>query len=70
MPDPHCQIDTGRHDVAWRVFYDMRTWKLIEPDEVLFTVMIKACAQRDETEKALNMLDDLRLSGRRPTDVT
>lgn len=43
---------------------------MIEPDEVLFTIMIKLCAKNGEVEKALNVLDDMRLSGQRPTDVT
>ena len=38
--------------------------------EVLFTVMIKACAKRQEAERALNLLDDLRTCGLYPTDVT
>ncbi|CBZ52035.1 putative PPR repeat-containing protein [Neospora caninum Liverpool] len=55
---------------AWRTFWNMRTWKGLEPDEVLFTVMIKACAVRGEAERAINLLDDLRASGLHPTDVT
>ncbi|KFH04764.1 pentatricopeptide repeat domain-containing protein [Toxoplasma gondii VAND] len=55
---------------AWRTFWTMRTWKGLEPDEVLFTVMIKACAVRGEAERAINLLDDMRASGLHPTDVT
>lgn len=55
---------------AWRLFWSVRTWKKIEPDEVLFTVMIKACAVKGEAERALNLLDDLRASGLYPTDIT
>eukprot|EP00920_Eleutheroschizon_duboscqi_P040379 GHVT01096729.1.p1 GENE.GHVT01096729.1~~GHVT01096729.1.p1 ORF type:complete len:1345 (+),score=160.00 GHVT01096729.1:469-4503(+) len=59
-----------RLDKAWRTFWDMRTWKAIEPDEVLFTVMIKACALRKEAEKALNILDEMRSLGQHPTHIT
>ncbi|PHJ21869.1 pentatricopeptide repeat domain-containing protein [Cystoisospora suis] len=55
---------------AWRLFWNLRTWKKIEPDEVLFTIMIKACALKGESERALNLLDDLRQSGLYPTDIT
>ncbi|CEL94120.1 unnamed protein product [Vitrella brassicaformis CCMP3155] len=63
-------VDQNKIDKAWRVFHDIRTWKLIDPDEVLFTVMIKACARRREAEKAINLLDDMRAMGQYPTDVT
>lgn len=64
------KVIAERYEEAWRLFRDMRTWKLIEPDEVLFTVMIKASAMEKQTEKALGLLDDLRASGLHPTDVT
>ncbi|PFH36480.1 pentatricopeptide repeat domain-containing protein [Besnoitia besnoiti] len=83
MDDEHIAADCVVHTVlidglvkakklrkAWRTFWNMRTWKGIEPDEVLFTVMIKACAVRGEAERAVNLLDDLRASGLHPTDVT
>lgn len=57
-------------DLAWEVFRDARTWKNIKPDAVLFSVMIKACIVNKECEKAINTLDDLRMSGEYPTDIT
>lgn len=63
-------VAEGRLEKAWDEFHSIRTWKLIQPDEVLFTVMIKACALNEEAERALNLLDDLRMCGLYPTDVT
>eukprot|EP00928_Gymnodinium_smaydae_P030010 TRINITY_DN22431_c0_g1_i1.p1 TRINITY_DN22431_c0_g1~~TRINITY_DN22431_c0_g1_i1.p1 ORF type:complete len:932 (-),score=247.40 TRINITY_DN22431_c0_g1_i1:150-2945(-) len=63
-------VGQGKLEKAWEEFHSIRTWKLIQPDEVLFTVMIKACAQAREPERALNMLDDLRTCGLYPTDLT
>ncbi|CAK9079503.1 Pentatricopeptide repeat-containing protein PFL1605w [Durusdinium trenchii] len=63
-------VHEGRLETAWEEFHSIRTWKLIQPDEVLFTVMIKACAMASEAERALNLLDDLRISGLYPTDIT
>jgi len=63
-------VKANKLQIAWDTFYEMRTWKLIQPDEVLFTVMIKACAKNAESEKAVNMLDDMRMCGLYPTDVT
>lgn len=63
-------VESGRFEQAWEEFNSARTWKLIQPDEVLFTVMIKACAKSLEPERALNMLDDLRMCGLYPTDIT
>eukprot|EP00388_Colpodella_angusta_P004890 GDKJ01015606.1.p1 GENE.GDKJ01015606.1~~GDKJ01015606.1.p1 ORF type:complete len:971 (+),score=213.91 GDKJ01015606.1:427-2913(+) len=55
---------------AWEIFREIRTWKMIEPDEVLFTVMIKACAKQHNAEQAMNILDDMRMSGLHPTKET
>eukprot|EP00921_Rhytidocystis_pertsovi_P009901 GHVQ01015867.1.p1 GENE.GHVQ01015867.1~~GHVQ01015867.1.p1 ORF type:complete len:1045 (-),score=131.46 GHVQ01015867.1:242-3211(-) len=63
-------VKSNRIEKAWKVFGEIRTWKAIQPDEVLFTVMIKACAKRREAEKAINMLGDMRTCGLYPTDVT
>jgi len=63
-------VGQGKLERAWDEFHSARTWKLIQPDEVLFTVMIKACAKAQEPERALNMLDDLRMCGLYPTDIT
>ncbi len=63
-------VQEKRLEHAWEEFHSIRTWKLIQPDEVLFTVMIKACAMAGEAERALNLLDDLRMSGLYPTDIT
>jgi len=63
-------VAEGKLEKAWEEFHSVRTWKLIQPDEVLFTVMIKACAKACEAERALNMLDDLRTTGLYPTDLT
>ncbi|CAK0824371.1 unnamed protein product [Prorocentrum cordatum] len=63
-------VARGDLSKAWEEFHSIRTWKLIQPDEVLFTVMIKACAQAQEAERALNLLDDLRTCGLYPTDIT
>eukprot|EP00922_Rhytidocystis_sp_ex-Travisia-forbesii_P044389 GHVS01066224.1.p3 GENE.GHVS01066224.1~~GHVS01066224.1.p3 ORF type:complete len:110 (+),score=15.35 GHVS01066224.1:582-911(+) len=45
-------------------------WKAIAPDEVLFTVMIKAYARRKEAERAMNILGGMKTSGLYPTDIT
>ena len=63
-------VKIGQIGRAWQWFWNMRTWRQIEPDAVLFTVMIKACAKRGEAERALNLLEDLRTCGQYPTDVT
>lgn len=63
-------VNVGKLEMAWDEFHSARTWKLIQPDEVLFTVMIKACAKAEEAERALNMLDDMRMCGLYPTDMT
>ena len=76
---PSCEVYTmlidslvtaGKSELAWEEFWHARSWKAIKPDEVMFTVMIKACAMKREPEKALNMLDDMRACGLYPTDVT
>ncbi|KAF8819978.1 pentatricopeptide repeat domain-containing protein [Cardiosporidium cionae] len=63
-------VKAHRLEKAWKIFWEMRTWKGISPDSVLFTVMIKACAKRKETERALSLFDDMKLSGCTPTDIT
>mmetsp|Transcript_100185 Transcript_100185/g.323169 ORF Transcript_100185/g.323169 Transcript_100185/m.323169 type:complete len:917 (+) Transcript_100185:87-2837(+) len=63
-------VADGRLERAWEEFHAARTWRLVQPDEVLFTVMIKACALAGEPERALNVLEDLRASGLYPTDLT
>ena len=55
---------------AFELFHNLRTWRGMKPDEVLFTVMIKACEKNNEAERALNLLDDLRTSRLYPTDIT
>jgi len=63
-------IEANKIELAWEIFRDARTWKSIQPDTVLFSVMIKSCIPRAECERAINILDDLRASGEFPTDIT
>ena len=63
-------VKAGKTELAWGQFYDCRTWKNIKPDSVLFSVMIKACTRKEECERALGILDDLRASNEFPTDIT
>jgi len=63
-------VETNQLSSAWEQFHAIRTWKNIKPDEVLFTVMIKACAKAEEAERALNIYDDMRTEKLYPTDVT
>eukprot|EP00392_Amoebophrya_sp_AT5.2_P011462 g11539.t1 len=71
-------VERGNCRRAWELFQNLRTWHNLQPDEVLFTTMIKACGVNDEAERALNILEDLRSAGSDtkgevvlyPTDVT
>ncbi|CAD7927237.1 unnamed protein product [Amoebophrya sp. A120] len=63
-------VKQGQIAKAFEKFQSLRTWQNLQPDEVLFTVMIKACGCNEEAERALNLLDDLRTSGLYPTDIT
>ncbi|CAD7938358.1 unnamed protein product [Amoebophrya sp. A25] len=63
-------VRRGNTVKAFEMFQNLRTWRALEPDEVLFTVMIKACGVNREAERALNILDDLRACGLYPTDIT
>lgn len=67
-------VENGETGVAFEEFQRLRTWrgdcKDCKADEVLFTVMIKACGKEENAEKALNFFDDMRVEGLFPTDVT
>jgi pentatricopeptide repeat protein len=63
-------VKTNKLEIAWERFHNWRTWKNVKPDTVMFTVMIRACTKKQECEKALGILDDLRVSGEYPTDIT
>ena len=34
-------VGLAHYNKAWEIFDSIRTWKNVQPDEVLFTVMIK-----------------------------
>jgi pentatricopeptide repeat protein len=63
-------VKANKTDVAWTLFRSWRTWRRLQPDSVMFTVMIRACTKKQECEQALAVLDDLRVSGEYPTDIT
>ncbi|UKJ90712.2 pentatricopeptide repeat containing protein [Theileria orientalis] len=54
-----CLVESKQINGAWRLFNYMRTWRLIEPDEVLFTIMIKSCSLSRDAEKALNLYQEM-----------
>ncbi|UKK01770.2 pentatricopeptide repeat containing protein [Theileria orientalis] len=54
-----CLVESKQINSAWRLFNYMRTWRLIEPDEVLFTIMIKSCSLSRDAEKALNLYQEM-----------
>ncbi|KAF4730224.1 hypothetical protein FOZ62_010116 [Perkinsus olseni] len=63
-------VKAGRYEVAWEQFWDARSFKEVQPDSVLFTVMIKACRKKDECERAMGIFEDMKQSGQFPTDIT
>jgi pentatricopeptide repeat protein len=63
-------VRAGKTEVAWSQFRSWRTWRQVKPDAVMFSVMIRACTKNYECEQALGLLDDLRVSGEYPTDIT
>ena len=63
-------VKAGKTELAFERFRNWRTWKNLKPDAVMFSVLIKACIPKQECEKALGFLDDLRVSGEYPTDLT
>mmetsp|Transcript_22523 Transcript_22523/g.63370 ORF Transcript_22523/g.63370 Transcript_22523/m.63370 type:complete len:590 (+) Transcript_22523:3-1772(+) len=63
-------VSEGQLEKAWEEFHSIRTWKLIQPDEVLFTVMIKACAQARDATEAEVWLVRMRENGFLPCIVT
>jgi len=54
---------------AVATFDHMRVWHC-EPDQVLFTLMIKSCSINGEVEKALNYMDEMKMLDLYPTEVT
>ncbi|BAM40562.1 pentatricopeptide repeat containing protein [Theileria orientalis strain Shintoku] len=54
-----CLVESKQVSGAWRLFNYMRTWRLIEPDEVLFTIMIKSCSVSRDAEKALSLYQEM-----------
>ncbi|KAF4702755.1 hypothetical protein FOZ62_007180 [Perkinsus olseni] len=63
-------VKAGRYEVAWEQFWDARSFKEVQPDSVLFTVMIKACRKKEECERAMGIFEDMKQSGQFPTDIT
>lgn len=63
-------VKQGKTELAWERFRSWRTWRQVKPDAVMFSVMIRACKKNSECERALGVLDDLRVSGEYPTDIT
>ncbi|ELR16179.1 pentatricopeptide repeat domain/PPR repeatcontaining protein [Acanthamoeba castellanii str. Neff] len=57
-------------DRAWDTFDHMRQREAIEPDEVTFTLMITACAQKGQVERARNVMEEMQLLQLSPTEVT
>lgn len=50
-----CTIKNGQVDRAWEIFNYMQTY-LHAPNSIAFTLMIKACAIRQEAERALDLV--------------
>ncbi|EAN33102.1 PPR repeat family protein [Theileria parva strain Muguga] len=65
-----CLVKEKHIKDAWSLFNYMRTWRLIEPDEVLFTIMIKSCSYSREAEKALNLYQEMLTMNKFPTIYT
>ncbi|EER14427.1 pentatricopeptide repeat-containing protein, putative [Perkinsus marinus ATCC 50983] len=63
-------VKAGRYEVAWEQFWDARSFKQIQPDSVMFTVMVKACRKKEECERAMGVFEDMKQSGQFPTDIT
>eukprot|EP00371_Babesia_bovis_P000165 XP_001608812.1 pentatricopeptide repeat domain containing protein [Babesia bovis T2Bo] len=55
-------VSKGYCENAWRLYNYIRTWRLKEPDEPLFTTMIKACGASKEAEKAMSIYDEMQKS--------
>uniref|UniRef100_A0A3B0NA78 PPR repeat family/Pentatricopeptide repeat domain/PPR repeat, putative n=1 Tax=Theileria annulata TaxID=5874 RepID=A0A3B0NA78_THEAN len=65
-----CLVKDRQIKNAWSLFNYMRTWRLIDPDEVLFTIMIKSCSYSKEAEKALNLYQEMLTMNKFPTIYT
>lgn len=62
-------VKEGLYERAEETFHHMRTF-YANPDEVAFNAVITAAGRRDQVEKVLNYLIDMRMSGLIPTHVT
>ncbi|KAK1939545.1 pentatricopeptide repeat domain containing protein [Babesia divergens] len=63
-------VSKGHAENAWRLYNYVRSWRLIEPDDQLLTIMIKACIQSEDAEKALSIYDEMLGMGLQPTSGT
>ncbi|GFE55681.1 pentatricopeptide repeat domain-containing, putative [Babesia ovis] len=63
-------VTKGYSDSAWRLYNYIRTWRLMEPNEPLFTIMIKACVSSNNAEKALAIYDEMQKLNICPSNYT
>ena len=64
-------VHSGQYERAFEVWHHMRTnHPEAAPDAVAYTALINACGKKDEVEKALGLLTEMRQLGVEPTHVT
>ncbi|ORM42332.1 Pentatricopeptide repeat-containing protein [Babesia sp. Xinjiang] len=63
-------IAKGHTENAWRLYNYIRTWRLIEPNETLFTTMIRACVPSKNAEKAMMLYEEMQQMEICPTTDT
>ena len=63
-------VKIGQIGRAWQWFWNMRTWRQIEPDAVLFNSIIDGAARKQMTSLAEQVFGDMESSGVSPGNFT
>ncbi len=63
-------INEGRVDEAWELYLEMYQLDDLDPDEMTYTIMMKACAKRAEFERAMGLMDEMEAKQIIPTRHT
>ena len=62
-------VRNGALDRAWETFDALRQ-RGLEPDAVTFSVLMRACGMRYESERAIGLLEEMEQYSLQPTRVT
>ncbi len=63
-------VNEGRVDEAWELYIEMYQVNDLDPDEMTYTIMMKACAKRAEFERAMGLMDEMEAKQMVPTRHT